>query len=145
MKEECVEASNFSQKLLKQSRYDTKGRLREKEITDNKIHTFDFEYDFNDHLIQKIDTFGNSTHYTYDAGKVTKTAFPPIASFEGGAISVEIFSIYDSLDREISRTDANGHVTHYRYNAYGSPTNLAFRWEQRNISLLHQRQAIPLY
>lgn len=124
-KGQCTCSSNFSQKIRKQMQYDGQGRLRLlKEIgSDGIIHANAYRYNYNDHLIEKSDTFNNNTRFSYDpiTHKVTKTDFPLISSVQGEeAISVATTSTYDILGREISKTDANGNTTHFRYNVYGS-------------------------
>lgn len=126
----CIAHSNFSERLLKQMRYDANGRLREnKEIgAEGFTHLTSYDYDLYDHPIRKTDLFNNSTQYVYDpfAQKATRTDFPPISSSEGKAVEVVTCSTYDAIGREINKTDARGLKTYYRYNAYGSPVEAIY-------------------
>jgi RHS repeat-associated protein len=121
-------ATNFSNRIQKTFRHDTKGRLRElaEKGDDGVVHVVSSEYDFHDRQIQKKDPFSNSTHYTYDpvVSEVIKTGFPSIASVDGRATSVTTASSYDPFGRELTKTDPNGNVTIYRYNAYGSQSEI---------------------
>ena len=121
-------ATNFSNRVQKNFRHDTKGRLRELTETgdDGIVHVVTSDYDFHDRQIHKRDPFHNSTHYTYDplVSEVIKTEFPSIASVDGYATSVSTLSSYDSFGRQLTKTDPNGNSTIYRYNAYGSHTEI---------------------
>jgi len=107
--------TNFSGRLQKTMRYDTRGHLLEQKETgdDGVVHQLSFKYDSNDRLIQKTDHFGNVTSYAYDpiVNQVIRTDFP---------LGVSTKSSYDSFGREITRTDANGNRSLYRYNSEGS-------------------------
>ncbi len=76
-------ATNFSNRIQKTFRHDTKGRLREitEKGDDEVVHIASSDYDFHDRIIQKTDPFSNSTHYTYDllVSKIAKTDLPSIA------------------------------------------------------------------
>lgn len=121
-------ATNFSNRIQKTFRHDTKGRLRElmEKGDDGVVHVVSSDYDFHDRQIYKKDPFSNSTHYKYDplVSEIIKTDFPSIASVEGRAVSVTIASSYDPFGRELTKTDPNGNVTTYRYNAYGSQSEI---------------------
>ncbi len=118
-------ATNFSQRLTKTFAYDTTGRLREEKATgdDGIVHITHFEYDPQDRLKQKIDSFQNASFYTYDpiANAVTKTDFP---NMESGPVSTQ--ASYDSLGNALTKTDANGNTLNYQYNAYGSPKEIIY-------------------
>ncbi len=125
----CIEETNFSQNLKEKRGYDTKGRLlEEKTFGKDGIHTTSYQYDCNDDLIQKIDTYDNGFSYSYDpvSHKVIRTDSPATVTSNGQANSVVIHSTYDALGREISKTDANGNVTYFRYNAYDSPIEITY-------------------
>lgn len=116
----CTATSHFSGRLQHKMRYDAAGRLRErKEIGEGVTHETLFAYDFQDRLIQKRDSFGNKTHYTYDplVDQVMKTTLP------SGDCTV---STYDSFGREVTRTDENGNTVVFRHNAYGSPVEVDY-------------------
>lgn len=129
IKGNCTFSSNFSGRLKKHMFYDLRGRLKEeKEIGDDGIiHQTHYEYDLNDHLIKKIDPFGNSTTYKYDpiANKPISIETTPVIT-SNGLEKVVTFSTYDSFGREISKTDANENTTLFRYNAYGSPKEITY-------------------
>ncbi|MBI5346976.1 MAG: RHS repeat-associated core domain-containing protein [Chlamydiae bacterium] len=121
---------NFSKRISKTFRHDTKGRLRKltEKGDDGVVHVLSSDYDFHDRLICKKDPFQNCSQYAYDplVNKVTKTEFPMIASIDGEAISVTTLSTYDPFGRELTKTDPNGNITTYRYNAYGSPIEIHY-------------------
>ncbi|MCH9609385.1 MAG: hypothetical protein S4CHLAM45_05260 [Chlamydiales bacterium] len=133
----CLEETNFSQNIRKEMCYDLKGRLRKYKDTgkDGSVHTAAYEYDLNDNLTQKIDTYGNSFSYTYDplTQKVIRTDSPSIMTSDGLVNMVSTSSTYDPLGREISKTDANGNTTIYRYNAYGSLTEINYPNESKEL------------
>lgn len=124
----CLTSTNFSDRLYTTCVYDTQGRLRKQTENGNDgiVHTLSCDYDAQDRLISKLDTFENRTSFTYDplVNEVTQTDFPPIASLDGHSVPVTTHSTYDALGRETSKTDANGNITTYRYNAYGSPIEI---------------------
>jgi RHS repeat-associated protein len=125
----CIEETNFSQNLTEKRRYDTKGRLlEEKTIGEDGIHTVSYQYDCNDDLIQKIDSYNNVFSYSYDplSHKVIKIDSPAILTSSGQATPVVTRSTYDAWGREISKADANGNTIHYRYNAYDSPIEVTY-------------------
>jgi len=119
---------NFSNRIEKIFRYDTKGRLREitEKGDDGISRTISSEYDFQDRRIQKRDHFQNVTNYTYDllVGEIRKTDFPPIASLEKQTTPVTTTTSHDSFGRKLTQTDANGYTTTYCYNVYGNPTEI---------------------
>ena len=67
-----LEATHFSQKLKKEMSYDTKGRLRDYRAIgeDGTLHTATYEYDINDNLTQKTDTYNNVFSYSYDPSPI---------------------------------------------------------------------------
>ena len=125
----CIEETNFSQNLKEKRSYDTKGRLlEEKTIGKGDIHTISYQYDCNDDLIQKIDSYNNIFSYSYDplSHKVISTDSPVVLTSNGQASPVVTRSTYDAWGREISKTDANGNTTYFRYNAYDSPIEITY-------------------
>ena len=125
----CVVETNFSQNLREEMRYDTRGRLIEqKSIGKDGVHAISYQYDCNDDLIHKTDTYNNVFSYIYDplSHKVISTHSPAILSSDGQSIPVTTFSAYDPWGREISQTDANGNITRFRYNAYDSPIEITY-------------------
>jgi len=126
----CIESTHFSQGLKEKMSYDIKGRLRAYKATgiDGVQHTAAYEYDCNDDLLQKTDTYQNSFSYAYDplTHKTTKSHLPSILKEDGSELMVSETSTYDAQGREISKTDANGHTTLYRYNAYGLPVEISY-------------------
>jgi len=123
-------ATNFSNRIQKTFRHDTKGRIREltEKGDDGVVHVVSSDYDFQDRQIHKKDQFSNSTHYTYDplVSEVIRTDFPSIASVDGRAVPVTTASSYDPFGRELTKTDPNGNMTTYRYNAYGSQSEVLY-------------------
>jgi len=128
-------ATNFSNRIQKTFRHDTKGRLREltEKGDDGVVHVVSSEYDFYDRKIQKKDSFQNETRYNYDplVNEIVRTDFPSIASIEGQATHVSTLSSYDPFGRELTKIDANGNLKTYRFNAYGSPTEIIYPNEGR--------------
>lgn len=123
-------AANFSNRIQKTFRHDTKGRLHEltEKGDDGVVHITFSEYDFYDRKIQKKDSFQNETRYTYDplVNEVARTDFPSIGSIDGQVTYVSTLSSYDPFGRELTKRDANGNLKTYRYNAYGSPAEIVY-------------------
>ncbi len=70
-----------------------------------------FIYDEGDRLIEKVDLFGNTISYSYDAmGNVIST--------DNGNGAMLIHD-YDSMNRVIKTTDQNGYSIHYAYDGAG--------------------------
>ena len=126
----CINESNFSGRLKKVNQYDKQGRLREQVINGNDgiSHGSQSVYDHLDRLVQKTDSFNNTTYYSYDpvVNQVSRTNFPPIVNQEGQGIPVATSSTYDPFGRELTKTDANGNITTYRFNAYGSTCEIIY-------------------
>ncbi|MFZ0565611.1 MAG: hypothetical protein WAM28_05455, partial [Chlamydiales bacterium] len=126
----CLEETGFSQNLTEKMGYDAKGRLSNYQATgnDDSLHTASYEYDYNDNLTRKTDTYQNVISYEYDplTQKVATTHFPSIATSENQITHVSTSSTYDALGRETSKTDANGNTILYRYNAFGLPIEITY-------------------
>ena len=125
-----TKASSFSGRLSKLKTPDLRGRIIKEELlgTDGISKQLSYSYDFHDDLFEKIDEYGNTTHYSHDpiCHKITRTDYPEIALPDGSRVPVTTYSTFDPLGREISKTDANGYVTFFKYNAYGSPTQIIY-------------------
>ncbi|MES2198603.1 MAG: RHS repeat-associated core domain-containing protein [Chlamydiota bacterium] len=141
--------SSFSKRLQTIIDHDRQGRsIKQTERGDDGItqETL-FDYDFQDRLIQKIDSFENSIQYSYDplVNKVCQTDFPERLSLEGKSLAVITFATHDSLGRELTKTDANGNTVTYRYGAYGFPLEInypnggkeIFRYEKNGALASH--------
>lgn len=123
-------ATNFSGRRLKTFTYDAKKRLRSEleQGNDGIVRLTLSDYDLNDRLIKKTDSFENSTQYTYDpvAHQVVRTDLSNIASLEAQPLPVTTQATYDPFGRVATKTDANGHTIQYQHNAYGSPTRITY-------------------
>jgi len=124
----CISSVNFSKNIQTTIEYDLRDRVIKTEEVgyDSICHSTSFSYDSNDHLIKKIDTFKNSTEYSYDplSQKVISTTSPSICDQEGRSISVTTISTYDAFGREISKTDANGNMTNFHYAGHALPIEI---------------------
>ncbi|PJD95543.1 MAG: hypothetical protein CK425_08490 [Parachlamydia sp.] len=133
----CISSVNFSKNIQTNREYDLRDRVIKTEEAgiDSICHSTSFSYDFNDHLIKKIDTFKNSTDYSYDplSHKVTRTTSPRICDKEGNSIPVTTTSIYDVFGREISKTDANGNTTIFHYAGHALPIEIIHPDQSREI------------
>jgi RHS repeat-associated protein len=122
--------TNFSGRVQKSKSYDANGRLHEEIATgdDGRSRLIRFEYDFHDRPLQKVDSFGNSTSYSYDliTNQAETTHFPSVAAADGGSQSVVTHARHDALGRKVEERDANGNITTSRYNAYGSIAEVSY-------------------
>ncbi len=120
----CVASVNFGGKVEKKMSHDRRNNLIElKEIgADGVVHTTEYEYDLNNDLIKKTDTFNNATHYLYDsiARQPIRTTYPLTRSLNGEIVDVPTVCTYDVLGRLMTSTNGNGQTTSYKYTAAGS-------------------------
>ncbi len=125
-----IHSTNFSQSICEEITYDPKGRPSSiKEIPrDGNAHISFNKYDLKDRLVQKIDHFGQSTHYSYHliCDKPLTIEESPIAAIDGTINRVTTKASYDALGRKTAETDPNGNRKTFRYNAYGSITEICY-------------------
>lgn len=147
-----ISSINFSKNIQTKTTYDRRDRIIKIEEmgNDHICHSTSFQYDLNDHLTKKIDSFQNVTEYSYDplSHKVTKTRAPSVVDKDGKSIPVTTTSAYDAFGREISKTDANGNITTFRYGGHPLPIEIihpdysreSFRYTRKGLLESHVNQ-----
>jgi len=124
----CIQESSYSKNLHTYKTYNESGHCihKKQEGTLGLNQRESYRYDLQGHLIEKIDRYDNSTHFTYDpcAHRVIRSDKPLVASSEGTPQSVTTHSTYDPLGRKTSHTDATSNTTHWTYNARGQKTSI---------------------
>lgn len=131
--------SNFSNEMEKTLSYDLKGRLKhvnEKGKHDDVTHHQNYTYDHHDCITISTDIFNQETSYTYDpiSKKIANTISPPLNTPQG-VVSVCTENYYNALGHNTQHVDANGYVTTYTYNAYGSPLEITYANQAREVFL----------
>lgn len=110
--------TNFDRLVTHTFDYDNDGRLFKKEHIDpagtKKVEQFD--YNLKGHCIKKIDHYGNTTIFTYNADdNCIETTLP------NGTI---LKKSYNSLSHLTSQTDGEGYTTHIRPNIDNKPLEI---------------------
>jgi RHS repeat-associated protein len=116
-------------KKLTSTFYDRKGR--KKQVRENGvngvIHKELYEYNHDDCLIKKRDTFNLETTYFYDSfnDSPSRICYPSLYTKTGETPVIETFS-YDSLGRCTISTNPRNNSKQTTYNAYGSPVEIIY-------------------
>lgn len=98
--------------------YDDLGRLYEitHTDTDGTKKTEQIGYDDKNRCKKKIDSYGNTTSFTYDAlGNCTETLLPT---------GIYLKKTYNDLSQQISQTDGNGYATRISPNIFNKPLEI---------------------
>ncbi|MBS0615577.1 MAG: RHS repeat protein [Verrucomicrobia bacterium] len=103
--------------LYKEMVYDYANRLIQ--LTESGSHekrTTSFAYDLKGRKISSTDTYGNTTHFTYDPFDHLTSTHHPDGAQEG--------AVYDCMGRKTQIIDGCGSATSYQYNPQGKPTQI---------------------
>lgn len=104
--------------------YDFSNRLIKSEAvhTDGNCFVTSYRYDYKGNKVASVDTYGNTTSFSYDEfNRLVKTIQPAVANELDTPIHPAIHIKYDILDNPVMVTNALGSVTTTKYNVRKQP------------------------
>lgn len=112
----------------KSTAYDAVGRvIKIEESSEGRKESLAYRYDELGNQLSSIDTYGNATHYSYDAfGRIVETVLPLVLDENGQQIHPKERKEYDIFNRCTAVINANGDCTRTRYNVRGKPVEVIY-------------------